>query len=272
MTTLAAPGVNDQQEFANQFLEQADDFFPNIQKQATTLTRAFLSFCQGIYAAKITSQRKQWRQTKESLGWDSTTETPYAKIGEWFMGIEPSNLELLDINTLKTLCNEKYRPIIERLQVERLTVKEVRGEMTATNKALKKPASSPPVLEWRRTKGGSRSLIARLDAEAGAEFEAKYKASGQPLPLFVRSLLQRESRQTAAQTLHKAQQEFDAYIQQQSEQVSNVEWLVGEVQRFDRLITEYQDSQNPSERMVARVAQEDKTQIQQQLMQLQVVA
>ncbi|MBD6617233.1 hypothetical protein FNW02_15680 [Komarekiella sp. 'clone 1'] len=92
------------------------------------------------------------------------------------------------------------------------------------------------------------------------------------MPLFIRSLLRGESPQIVTQAFHKAQQEFDAYIQQQGEQVGKVEWMVAEIQRFDRLITEYQDSQNPSERMVARVAQEDKIHIQQQLMQIQVAA
>ncbi len=188
MSTLTLSGAIDQFDSEIEF-ERIDNFLPAIQQQAAQLIGAFISFCQTIYVEKTTTDAKQWRETRESLGWATSTATPYAKVGEYFVEVNPYNLELLDIKTLFALCAKKYSAIIERLKTERLTVAEVRKEMSEINKASMKPKEAPKTLEWRRAKTGERSLIARLDAETGEALEQKYKLSCMPLPLFIRDLL-----------------------------------------------------------------------------------
>ncbi|WP_290887726.1 hypothetical protein [Fischerella sp.] len=161
-----------------------------LQQQAAELTRAFISFCQGVYVAKLKSDRTQWKEARESLGWASSTATPYAKIGEWLAEIPEHNLDLLDIKTLMSLCCEKYRPILEQLQQERLMVREVRDRMSEINTQIKEQKPPKPVMEWKRAKTGDRSLLIRLeDPEAATELEARYKQSCLPLPSFIRELL-----------------------------------------------------------------------------------
>jgi hypothetical protein len=161
-----------------------------LQQQATELTRAFISFCQKVYVAKITSDRNHWKDARESLGWTATTTTPYLKVGEYLTGIPEENLESLDIKTIISLCCDKYRPILEQLQQERLTVQEVRSRMSEINAQLKQEKPPLPAMEWRRAKTGDRSLLIRLeDPEVATELEAKFKQSCLPLPLFIRELL-----------------------------------------------------------------------------------
>ncbi|MCM0590792.1 MAG: hypothetical protein HEQ35_17740 [Gloeotrichia echinulata IR180] len=195
MSTLTLSGTVDLFDSEIEF-EKIENFLPAIQQQAAHLIRVFISFCQTVYVEKMTTDAKQWRSTNESLGWATSTATPYAKVGEYFVEVNPYNLELLDIKTLFALCAEKYSVIIERLKTERLTVAEVRSQMSSINKASMKPKEAPKALEWRRAKTGERwlrppkaSLIARLDAETGEALEQKYKSSCLPLPLFIRDLL-----------------------------------------------------------------------------------
>lgn len=178
ITTLAADNQIDQ------------EIFRDLQKQVQQMTRAFISMCISAYLAKATCERSELKAMTEALEWTGSTLTPYAKVGQYIVGIEVSNLELLDCNTIKALCCEKYKPILERLKSERLTVAEVREEMKNINQSVKKEQPAPRVLEWKRRKTGEHSLIIRLeDVEAGREFEAKLKESTLPLPLFVRNLL-----------------------------------------------------------------------------------
>jgi hypothetical protein len=251
------------------------DFLCEIQEQATALTRAFISFCQTAYVAKATSTRSQTRETNQSLGWTSTTATPYAKVGEWLGNVDPINLELLDIKTIMALCCEKYLPIIERLKDDRLTVAEVREEMTNINKALQKPKEPPKVLEWKQTKRGvsgagqnaRRFCVIRLeDPEAGAEFEAQFKQSEQPLPLFIRGLLRRDEQ--PADVWQQAQNEVSVYINTQGDAADEIAELMRRISECDRIIAQYANSINPSERMVKRITIEEKSKHQYRLEQL----
>jgi hypothetical protein len=176
------------------------DLLTQLQQQATQLSRAFISFCQGVYAVKLTCGlqaepdpslgRVQWKEVLLKLGWTSTTATPYLKVGEYLTGIPEENLELLDIKTILSLCCDKYCPILEQLQQERLKVQQVRSLMSEINAQLKEQKPPKPVMEWRRAKTGDRSLLIRLeDPEAATELEAKFKQSCLPLPLFIRELL-----------------------------------------------------------------------------------
>lgn len=181
MTTLTALDPIDQQ------------ICDQIQKQAQEMTRVFIQLCQTVYFAKLTCKRTELKTIQESLEWTGTTATSYAKVGEFIADIEPSNLDLLDCNTIKALCYEKFQPILERLKSERLTLAEVRQEMTQINKSLKKEKPPQRLLEWKREKTGEGTLIIRLqDVEAGLEFESRFKASCLPLPLFIRNLLRQQ--------------------------------------------------------------------------------
>jgi hypothetical protein len=182
-------------------LDQIDqEIFSQIQQQAQNMTRAFIQMCQTVYFAKLTCKRTELKAIQESLEWTATTATSYAKVGEFIAEIEPSNLDLLDCNTIKALCCDKFQPILERLKSERLTVAEVRQEMTQINKSMKKEKPPQRLLEWKRGKTGERSLrsaslsliICLQDAEAGAEFESRFKASCLPLPFFIRNLLRQQ--------------------------------------------------------------------------------
>ncbi|MFB2768584.1 hypothetical protein ACE1AT_04735 [Pelatocladus sp. BLCC-F211] len=165
-----------------------------LQQQAAGLTCAFIGFCQSVYVAKLKSDRTQWKDARESLGWTSSTATPYAKVGEWLADVPEYNLELLDIKTIMSLCCDKYRPVLEQLQQERLMIQEVRSRMSEINAQLKQEKPPKPVMEWRRAKTGDRSLIIRLeDPEAATELETKFKQSCLPLPSFIRELLKGES-------------------------------------------------------------------------------
>ncbi|NDJ20993.1 hypothetical protein GS682_04900 [Nostoc sp. B(2019)] len=270
---------------------------PQLQSSAAVLTRAFVSFCQSVYVARLTSDRPEWRETKESMGWAGSTATPYVHVGEWLGEIDPSNLELLDIKTIMALCNNKYLSIIERLKSDRLTVAEVREEMKAINKETKKPKEPPKVLEWKQSKRGDRFCIIRLeDPLAGAEFENHLKSSRQPLPLFIRSLLQRntapdtclekfgetetiapnqfaqvmEPAQGVSPTFswQQAQNELAIHIEEQSYEIDEVQQIQKDICNCDRIIAQYAGSNNPSERMMWRVSLEEKAKHQYRLEQL----
>lgn len=68
------------------------DLLSQIQEQSAELTRVFIRFCQSVCYTKnscnVKAQiepsfgRAQWNEVKDSLGWTSTTATPYVKVGE----------------------------------------------------------------------------------------------------------------------------------------------------------------------------------------------
>ncbi|MDZ8104705.1 MAG: hypothetical protein RM338_03655 [Nostoc sp. DedQUE12a] len=53
---------------------------------------------------------EEWQQARELLQWNTHTANAYLKIGQWIadLKINSYNLELLDTNTIKTLCRNKY--------------------------------------------------------------------------------------------------------------------------------------------------------------------
>ncbi len=172
-----------------------------------SLTGAFLTACDAARLLKskfdlaqtgsTVKERKQARldrqEIQERYGWTANLVNSFSKVAESLSVVEDvQNLELLDINTLKSLCSDKFAPIVEQLKSDRLTVVEVRGQMTDINKALKEEQQSQPkpMKQWRRTKEGRRFLdLNGIDADTGDEFDAKYKYSCMPLPLFIRDLL-----------------------------------------------------------------------------------
>lgn len=211
--------------------------------------------------------REQKKQIEQSYGWTPSVINFYAKLAPHF----PENIDnlfSLDFNTIKSLCCEKFNPILERLEGDRLTIVEVREQMREINQANKQPKQPAPALEWKRSKGGDRSLTIRLnDAEAGDEFEAKYKASGQPLPLFLRSLLRGQ-----VDTWQQANDDLTQYLDNQVAKTDEIAQIERQIAGCDRLIAQYADSTNASEIMVRRVAIEDKLRLENQLKQLLAVA
>ncbi|MBD2695256.1 MULTISPECIES: hypothetical protein [Anabaena] len=208
-------------------LDQIDqEIFSQIQQQAQQMTRAFIQMCQTVYFAKLTCKRTELKAIQESLEWTATTATSYAKVGEFIAEIEPSNLDLLDCNTIKALCCDKFQLILERLKSERLTVAEVRQEMTQINKSIKKEKPPQRLLEWKREKTGEETLIICLqDVEAGLEFESRFKASCLPLPLFIRDLLRQKPVQPDM-TWQPAPKESVAQMEEklpQAEEITEIE-------------------------------------------------
>ena len=245
------------------------DLFSSLQETAAQLTRAFLCFCQTAYFAKASAKRHEWPKIKQAMGWTPEMANAYAKAGEWLVDIPPVNLELLDPKTILALCQEKYAYIIELLKNQKLTVEQVRQLMKSLNKANKTPKPPQKVMQWHRAKTGERSLMVRLDAEVGAEFEARYQEFAVPLPLFVRSLLQRESPDDVWQ---QAQQELGLYIDEQAKLVDEIVELQTKIAQCDRLISQFANSTNPSEIVVVRMAKEDKIKLQSQLENLNSLA
>jgi hypothetical protein len=197
MNTVAIERAIDQV----QVLDFPIEIFSLVQQEATELTRAFIKFCRSVYTAKLTSDRKEWREGKESLAWDKSTANPYSKVGEWLVSIDPYNLELLDINTIKSLCCEKFKAVLDRLESERLTVVEVREEMKAINEATKKPKQPKPQIEWKTTPEGERKLTVNdIDADTGDLLESRFKNSGESvLSFFLRRLLEGKASQPIVQ-------------------------------------------------------------------------
>lgn len=208
MATLAANAMNtitfdnqvNQLSQPNNFLNQEVDFLPLVQEQMLEITRGFIGLCQMVVAAKPVKgdtnrqYAKTWKEGIEGLGWLSSTIAPYAKVGSYLIGIEEYNLELLDINTIKAICCDKFQPIIERLKEERLTVVEVREEMLDINRAIReaKKADPPPVFKWEKNKFGQDRLVIFLeDADAGRDFVRQLRESQKPLPLFFREVMRR---------------------------------------------------------------------------------
>lgn len=245
------------------------DLFSSLQETAAQLTRAFLSFCQTAYLAKASSKRLEWQKIKQAMSWTPRMANAYAKAGEWLLDIPPVNLELLDPKTILALCQEKYCYIIDLLKNQKLTVEQVCKLMRSLNAASKKPKPPQPVMHWHRAKAGERSLIVRLDAEVGAEFEARCKEFAVPLPLFVRSLLRGESPDCVWQ---QVQQELVVFMENQAHRVDELVEIQTKIERCDRIISRFRNSTNPSEKLVARVAKEDKIKLQSQLENLNRLA
>ncbi len=201
----------------------------------------------------------------------------YATAGEWLLDIPPVNLELLDPKTILALCQEKYSYIIDLLKNQKLTVEQVCKLMRSLNAASKKPKPPQPVMQWHKAKTGERSLIVRLDAEVGAEFEARCKEFAVPLPLFVRSLLGLAQPsllrgESPNHVWQQAQQELMVFMEEQADRVDELVKIQTEIERCDRIIAKFRNSTNPSERLVGRVAKEDKIKLQLQLENLNKLA
>ncbi|MCC5619432.1 hypothetical protein LC605_31105 [Nostoc sp. CHAB 5836] len=213
MTTLALDQAIEQGAIAN----SDKSFLTQILEQATQATRSFLESCKNIWEAKQLP-KSEWDEIKQMLGWNNHTANPYIKIWEWISDskVSPYNLELLDINTIKSLCSDKYLDIWYQLQSSRMVVKDVRALMTDINKSLKVAKKPAKVLEWEQNKygedGDARLIIRLEDRDTGVELERQFKESGKvSVSLFLKELLRRPTVDEQVMAL----QEFNTYIQDQ---------------------------------------------------------
>ena len=213
MITLAPERLTGQDAIA----KSSKSFLAEILEQASEATRSFLRKCKNIWEAKQLPKH-EWREIKQMLGWSSHTANPYIKIWQWIsdLQINSYNLELLDINTIKSLCCDRYLEIWHQLQSSRMVVEDVRSLMTDINKSLKKPKEPPKAIEYQQTKygedGDGRVIIRLEDAATGTELERQFKESGKlSLAMFLKELLRRPM--IDEQVL--AQQELDTYIEGQ---------------------------------------------------------
>ena len=237
MITLAAPVEIDQQAIA----ENPKHFFQEILESACSATRDFLRQCKNIWEAKQLP-KGEWNEIKQLLGWNSHTANPYVKIWQWIsdLKINSYNLELLDINTIKSLCSDRYLEVWHQLQSSRMVVEDVRSLMADINKSLKKPTEPPKVFEYQQSKygedGDGRVIIRLEDAATGVELERQFKQSGKPsLAMFFKELLRRPT--VDEQVL--AQQELDAYIdEQQPELPPDVQAEIAKEDRIRELTVE----------------------------------
>jgi len=221
-------------------LNSSKSFLTEILEQATSATRSFLRECKNIWEAKQLS-KSEWREIKQMLGWNNSTANPYIKVWQWISNLKVNtyNLELLDINTIKSLCCDRYLEIWHQLQSARMVVEDVRRQMADINKsdkALKKP---PKALEWEQNKYGDDSdarLVIRLeDPIIGVELEKRFNESGKvSVSSFFKELLRRPS--LDEQVL--AQQELDAYIEQQPELPPDIQAQIAREDRISELTAE----------------------------------
>lgn len=210
MTTVTLDRVLDQDTIVN----QPKDFIQEILESACSATRNFLRQCKNIWEAKQLP-KSEWMEIKQLLGWSSHTANSYSKIWQWIsdLKINSYNLELLDINTIKSLCSDKYLDVWYQIQSSRMVVDDVRSMMADINKSLKVVNEPPKALEWEKDKHGDRRLVIRLeDPDTGAEIEKQFKESGKlTVSMFLIELLRRPT--VDEQVL--AQQELNTYIDEQ---------------------------------------------------------
>ena len=193
------------------------DFAQEMLESVTRAIRDFLMQCKYAWSAKRLP-KAEWENIKQVLGWNSQTATPYIKVWQWIsdLKINADNLELLDINTIKSLCCDRYLDVWYQLQSKRMVVGDVRSLMADINKSLKKSKEPPKVFEYQQSKygedGDGRVIIRLEDATTGAELERQFKQSGKlSLATFFKELLRRPSIDEQA----LAQQELDTYIDEQ---------------------------------------------------------
>jgi hypothetical protein len=192
-------------------------FLDEVLESACSATRDFLRQCKNIWEAKQLS-KSEWHEIKQLLGWNGHTANPYIKIWQWIsdLKINSYNLELLDINTIKSLCADKYLEVWHRIQTSRISVEDARAMMADINRATKKPKEPPKVFEYQQSKygedGDGRVIIRLEDAATGAEIERQFKESGKlSLAMFFQELLRRPT--IDEQVL--AQGELNTYIDEQ---------------------------------------------------------
>jgi hypothetical protein len=206
MTTLAVIAQVDQYPRLQNLDNSAFGLAQRLEESFQLLGSALLNVCDiaaqlqnrfELAKTEDTVEKRQQaklerKEVEKCFGWTSNLVASYSKIFE-YIPEEFHNLLSLDINTIKSLCAEKFRPIIEQLQSDHLTILEVREKMSEINKTTRKPKKPKSNVEWLTGKQGERSLAIRLDdQETGLEFENQLKASTLPLPLFMRSLLKLE--------------------------------------------------------------------------------
>jgi hypothetical protein len=179
--------------------------------QSTALNRMFLSYCVAVHSEfSDLSGRFKKRQSAE-YGWETSTANPYCRVGKFLGALPIENIELLDPNTLLAIAKERYQPIHEALEDERLTVADVRSlakEINALNKKEKEPAKQ---IEWC---GNPRQLkILMADGSGSMGFESDYKEmasafqqhvnSDLPIELYIEQVnhVVKSNKQTIAEAL-----------------------------------------------------------------------
>lgn len=240
---------------------------------SSTATRSFLAQCQKLFEIKQLGT-EQWKEAALILEWTSHTANAYLKIGKWIdnLKINTYNLELLDINTIKTLCCDKYLDIWYWLQSQRLAVTEVRISIRDINKQLRKAKEPPKVLQWENNNGEPRLTIRLEDEDAGLEFEREFKKSGKVcVSFFLRELLRRP---TLDEQLIPQQQED--YIEEKSEELPEeikaaiateelIHQLNAEYSSLSREIKKFENRLDATETMMYNQAFERREEVKRQL-------
>lgn len=201
MNTLAIVRPVEQQYSIN--------FSDNLAEVLASVTRSILKGWQLLWQA---FDKQQWNDQKESLGWTAHTHKPYIRVWQWIedYSIPTYNLELLDEKTLLELPAPKYSQLADRLKTERLTVAEVRSEMSAIAKELKTlkamEREAQQELEGQQlfspfeyhidSKGNRLAQINVPNSELVDKLETEFKRSELPFAIFMNrtvELWQREN-------------------------------------------------------------------------------
>jgi hypothetical protein len=297
MSTLALDRAIDQQAIANFSENSLGDDLETLeallQQHLAELTRVYRKCVETAYLVKTRFEnaaisgnpktRRESKAEKEQMldrrGWTSSVISSLGNVADWLIEIEPDNLELLDLETIKALSKDRFVSIRDRLNSERLTIVEVREEMAIINKALKPPEEPAKEFDWHRAKDGSRYAVVQLDAQVGGEFERELKEHGEPLALFMREMLRRfktsevrmplnsdqETGDMQSDAWNLAQQELANHVEDQAQNLEQREQLLSELKDIDAVIATCNPPKDALEKQTLKTATGMKREIEQEL-------
>ncbi|WP_414590142.1 hypothetical protein [Scytonema sp. PCC 10023] len=227
---------------------ETDERFFKIREWFEFINDQQLKF--GQYLAQVKEETKrQFPSCLEAVGLVKTQINKFikaAKIADNLPDKLPPKLGLYVLLQLGQKRNEDAIPHLTEEDTQLSTAAKIKEHQKPP-----KPKMPKPVMEWEKNREGSRTLVLRLiDGEAALIIESGYKKSGLPLPLYLSSLVKGEP-----QTWQEMQEEVAQYVDAKSEEV---EALVDEIRRCEKILSSLQSPATPTEHMMRRAVLEDK--------------
>ncbi len=234
---------------------ETDERFLKIREWFEFINDQQLKF--GQYLAQVKEETKrQFGSCLEAVGLVKTQINKFIKAAEIADNLPdklPLKLGLYVLLQLGQKRNEDARAHLTEDDTQLSTAQKIKEHQKPP-----KPKMPKPAMEWEKNKFGSRTLILRLiDGEAALIIESGYKKSGLPLPLYLSSLVKGEPQieLDLPQTWQEMQEEVAQYVDAQSEEV---EALVDEIRRCEKILSSLQSPATPTEHMMRRAVLEDK--------------
>ncbi len=234
---------------------ETDERFLKIREWFEFINDQQLKF--GQYLAQVKEETKrQFGSCLEAVGLVKTQINKFIKAAEIADNLPdklPLKLGLYVLLQLGQKRNEDARAHLTEDDTQLSTAEKIKEYRKPP-----KPKMPKPVIEWEKNKFGDRTLVLRLiDGEAALIIENGYKKSGLPLPLYLSSLVKGEPQiePDLPQTWQEMQEEVAQYVDAQSEEV---EALVDEIRRCEKILSSLQSPATPTEHMMRRAVLEDK--------------